>query len=267
MISDPLRHENTFSVTDPNHYAQTPQTTNEIQWEATEKEMIQSRQRNIMMSYEQSQVKMLWMRGYISFRESVREFKVSRKHRSQVKMLWNENSWLYFISRASQRDQSVPQEHTLDFTKLFILRRSGKSKLIAKGTHRFVKVKQSIRLNLQRLEQRANPPGRSASPLPPGGGWGEGGGSRWSIECKALIAVQFPKNLNQVTRFSDGRESGDLIKDFRNKNSRIIKRYQIPQTSQEWWVPRSNPTLEIHSPGFSPWAPCCTERLATPDGG
>ena len=126
MISDPLRHENTFSVTDPNHYAQTPQTTNEIQWEATEKEMIQSRQRNIMMSYEQSQVKMLWMRGYISFRESVREFKVSRKHRSQVKMLWNENSWLYFISRASQRDQSVPQEHTLDFTKLFILHLSRK---------------------------------------------------------------------------------------------------------------------------------------------
>ena len=71
-----------------------------------------------------------------------------------------------------------------------------------------------------------------------------------SIECKALIAVQFPKNLNQVTRFSDGRESGDLIKDFRNKNSRIIKRYQIPQTSQEWWVPRSIPTLELHSPGF-----------------
>ena len=59
----------------------------------------QVRQPKVMVSYEQ-----LWV----------------------LRCYWNENSWLYFISRASQRDQSVPQEHTLDFTKLFILHLSRK---------------------------------------------------------------------------------------------------------------------------------------------
>ena len=109
-------------------------------------------------------------------------------------------------------------------------------------------------------------------PPPPMGGEPASARSTHGAERRGGIArllsqFNFRKTLIRPRDSRSPRESRDLIKGFRNQNSRIIKRYQIPQTSQEWWVPRSNPTLEIHSPGFSPWAPCCTERLATPDGG